>query len=71
MDDADKMLRRLQRLSQRLSEAEARAGTLREELYREMLAAREAGVTLSAMARALAVSRQRVQKIFDRLDRER
>jgi hypothetical protein len=36
-----------------------------------MLAAREAGVTLSAMARALAVSRQRVQKIFDRLDRER
>jgi len=71
MDDADKMLRRLQRLSQRLSEAEARAGALRDELYREMLAAREAGVTLSAMARALAVSRQRVQKIFDRLDRER
>ena len=71
MDDGDKLLRRLQRLSQRLSEAEARAGTLREELYREMLAAREAGVTLSAMARALAVSRQRVQKIFDRLDRER
>jgi DNA invertase Pin-like site-specific DNA recombinase len=42
---------------------------MRDELYREMLAARAEGVTLSAMARALGISRQRVQKIFERLDR--
>jgi plasmid maintenance system antidote protein VapI len=34
-----------------------------------MVEARAAGVSISAMARALGVSRQRVQQIFERLDR--
>jgi hypothetical protein len=65
----DPTLRRLERLSQRLSATEEKAAGMRDELYREMLAARAEGVTLSAMARALGISRQRVQKIFERLDR--
>jgi AraC-like DNA-binding protein len=67
--DQDKRLRRLQRLSERLTDADAKADTLRVQLRQEMVEAREAGVTISAMARALGVSRQRVQQIFERLDR--
>jgi DNA-directed RNA polymerase sigma subunit (sigma70/sigma32) len=69
VDKSDAVLRRLERLSGRLTAAEAKAATLRDELYVEMVAAREAGVTLSAMSRALGISRQRVQQIFERLDR--
>jgi hypothetical protein len=65
----DLTLRRLQRLAQRLTDAETKASGLRDELYREMLAAREGGATISAMSRALGVSRQRVQQILGRLDR--
>jgi hypothetical protein len=69
VDESDAALRRLERLSVRLTAAETKATELRDELYREMVAAREAGVTLSAMSRALGISRQRVQQIFERLDR--
>jgi hypothetical protein len=34
-----------------------------------MVAARAEGVTFSAMSRALGISRQRVQQIFERVDR--
>jgi len=69
MTDEAKILRRLQRLSQRLTEADAKADVLRTELHRELVEARAAGVAISAMARALGVSRQRVQQILGRLDR--
>jgi hypothetical protein len=71
MTDEAKILRRLQRLSQRLTAADAKADELRTELRREMVEARAAGVTISAMSRALGVSRQRVQQILarGRLDR--
>jgi Homeodomain-like domain len=69
MTDEAKILQRLQRLSRRLSEADTRADSLRGELRQEMAQAREAGITVSAMSRALGVSRQRVQQIFERLDR--
>jgi DNA-binding GntR family transcriptional regulator len=69
MADPDKALRRLERLSQRLTAADAKADTLRAELRQAMVDARAEGVTVSAMARALGVSRQRVQQILGRLDR--
>lgn len=69
MTDEAKTLRQLQRLSQRLTGADAKADALRAELRREMAKARKAGVTISAMSRALGVSRQRVQQILGRLDR--
>jgi DNA invertase Pin-like site-specific DNA recombinase len=64
MTDQDKTLRRLQRLGQRLTEADAKADTVRAELRQAMADARAEGVTVSAMARALGVSRQRVQQIL-------
>jgi DNA invertase Pin-like site-specific DNA recombinase len=69
MADQDKRLRTLQRLSVRLAAADTKADELRAELRREMVEARAVGVSISAMARALGVSRQRVQQIFERLDR--
>jgi DNA-binding GntR family transcriptional regulator len=69
MADQDKALRRLERLSQRLTAADAKADTVRAELRQAMVDARAEGVTVSAMARALGVSRQRVQQILGRLDR--
>lgn len=69
MADEDKYLRRIQRLSERLTAADQRADGLRAELRQEMVDARAAGVSISAMARALGVSRQRVQQIFERVDR--
>jgi DNA-directed RNA polymerase sigma subunit (sigma70/sigma32) len=68
VDKSDAALRRLERLSARLTVSDTKAATIRAELYREMVAAREEGVTLSAMSRALGISRQRVQQIFERLD---
>ena len=63
-------LRRLQRLSERVVEADAKATRLRAEFRSELAGAKESGVTISAMARALGVSRQRVQQILGRLDRK-
>jgi DNA invertase Pin-like site-specific DNA recombinase len=67
-DDYGKTLRRLQRLSERLTAADTKADDLRAQLRQEMAEARAAGVPISAIARALGVSRQRVQQIL-RLDR--
>jgi hypothetical protein len=64
MTNEDKALRRLQRLSERLTAADARADTIRIELRQAMAAARAEGVSISAIARALGVSRQRVQQIL-------
>jgi AraC-like DNA-binding protein len=69
MADQDKRLRSLQRLSARLAAASTKADSLRADLRQEMVDARAAGVSISAMARALGVSRQRVQQIFERVDR--
>jgi hypothetical protein len=71
MPEQDPALRRLQRLARRLTDVETKASGLRDELYREMLAAREGGTTISAMSRALGVSRQRVQQILGRIDRRK
>jgi DNA invertase Pin-like site-specific DNA recombinase len=64
MAEPDATLRRLERLSTRLREADAKADALRADLYRELRDARAAGVTISAIARALGVSRQRVQQLL-------
>jgi hypothetical protein len=69
VDEQEKSLRRLQRVAGKLTEADRKAAAFRQELYDEMVSARKAGVTISAMARALGVSRQRVQQIFERVDR--
>jgi hypothetical protein len=69
MADQDKRLQKIQRLSERLAAADTKADSLRQQLRQEMAEARVAGITISAMARALGVSRQRVQQIFERLDR--
>jgi DNA invertase Pin-like site-specific DNA recombinase len=70
MAEPDATLRRIERLGQRLAAADAKADALRAELRQEMATARGAGVTISAIARALGVSRQRVQQIFGRVDRD-
>jgi hypothetical protein len=62
--DQDPTLRRLQRLSVKLREADAKADAIRGELRDAMLAARDAGATVSGIARALGVSRQRVQQLL-------
>ena len=69
MADQDKRLKRIQRLSERVTAADTKNDLLRAELRQEMVDARAAGVSISAMARALGVSRQRVQQIFERVDR--
>jgi DNA-binding GntR family transcriptional regulator len=53
----------------RANKADAKADAIRAELRREILAARDQGMAISAIARALGVSRQRVQQILGRLDR--
>lgn len=64
MADDPKVLAKLERSAQRLERAEDAAGKLRNELYEEMRAAKAAGTSLSGIARAVGVSRQRVQKFF-------
>lgn len=64
MDEIERTLRRLQWLADALAKADAHAAALRIELYGEMEAALAAGVTISAMSRALGISRQRVQQIL-------
>jgi Mn-dependent DtxR family transcriptional regulator len=58
------------RASQRVQKAEDQLAAAREAFYAEIQASRAAGVTLSAISRALGVSRQRVQQIIERLERE-
>jgi DNA invertase Pin-like site-specific DNA recombinase len=63
-DDQAKRLQRLQRLAQRVTEADTRADELRAQLRQELADARAAGISIAAIARALGVSRQRVQQIL-------
>ena len=62
----DPKLRKAVRAYQRVREAEARLESAREVFYSAILEAREAGVSISALARALGVSRQAVKKIVGR-----
>jgi DNA-directed RNA polymerase specialized sigma subunit len=64
MSEPDATLRKLQRLSERLRDADAKADTIRAELREEIARAREAGVTIAAIAKALKVTRQRVQQLL-------
>lgn len=66
--EADKALRRVQRLSQRLREADEKAGRLREELRAEIVQARLVGVPISDIARTIGVSRQRVQQLLRQIE---
>lgn len=50
---------------QRVREAEAEVVTRRREFRDQLLAVNAAGVSKSAIARALGVSRQRVQTMFE------
>jgi hypothetical protein len=61
MADADRYLRRIQKASERVHRVEESLDEARDALQAEMRAALEAGVSKSAMARALGVTRQRVQ----------
>lgn len=64
MTEPDATLRRLQRLSGRLRDADAKADELRQELRQEIARAKAAGVTIADIARALGVTRQRVQQLL-------
>lgn len=64
MAEPDPNLRRLQRLAERLREADQRADKIRVELRQEIERARDDGATISGIARALGVSRQRVQQLL-------
>jgi DNA-binding phage protein len=69
MAKSDPMLTAVEKAARRLAEAEARLDAAREAFYAVVRDARTAGVSLSAIARARGVSRQAIQKLFDRLDR--
>jgi polysaccharide deacetylase 2 family uncharacterized protein YibQ len=66
MAEHDATLRRLQRLAQRLRDADLKADAIRAQLREELQQARNAGVSVSAIARALDVSRQRIQQMLKR-----
>jgi hypothetical protein len=72
-DERDAMprdpLRHLEQLAARVRKADARAGELRAELYREIGAALDSGASLSAVARAIGVTRQRMQALARQLKR--
>jgi hypothetical protein len=53
---------RFRRAARRYRDAEAKADEARAELRAAMLEARNAGLTLAAMAQVLGVSRQRAQQ---------
>jgi len=54
------------RAAQRVKDAEERLQRAREALYAEIHKAQDAGVSISAMARALGVTRQAVQRLARR-----
>jgi hypothetical protein len=60
-------LAKLQRASQRVRKAETTLASARAALYETIRAAQADGVSLSAMARELGVSRQSIQKIMARI----
>ena len=66
MVDENAGLQHVKRLAEQVRAADAKANGLREQLRHELDVARDAGVTISALARALGVSRQRVQQMIRR-----
>ena len=66
---AEPSLARLLRAFQRVRRAEEELERARQEFYAEVMAARGAAASLSAMGRALGVSRQRMQKLVERIGR--
>jgi len=62
----DVRVRRVLRASQRVREAEERLEARRAEYYEALDEARAAGLSVSAIARALGVSRQRAQQLLRR-----
>jgi hypothetical protein len=67
MAKPDPNLRRLLRAAQRVEKAERQLEQARLELYEEIRSAHAQGASLSAMARALNVTRQRMQKLMQRI----
>jgi hypothetical protein len=66
----DPPLKGLLRASEKVRRAEEQLEQAREQLYAEIRKALAAGVSLSALSRALGVTRQRVQKLVDRIGRD-
>jgi outer membrane murein-binding lipoprotein Lpp len=66
---SDPKLTAVQKTAQRLARAEMQLEAAREAFYAAVRDARAAGLSISAIARARGVSRQAIQKLFDRLDR--
>lgn len=66
----DPPLRSLTRAAERVKRLETQLEHARQELYAEMRKAIAGDVSISAIARALGVSRQRIQKLLDRVGRE-
>jgi hypothetical protein len=59
-------LRKVVRAARRVRDSEERLAAAREAFYAALREAQDAGVSISAMARALGVTRQAVQKIVGR-----
>jgi len=59
-------LRKILRASQRVRDAEERLQAAREALYAAIQEAQASGVSLSAIARALGVTRQAIQKLVSK-----
>ena len=66
MREDQQKLRKVVDAAQHVREAESRLATAREAFYANLREARGAGVSISAIARALGVSRQAVQKLVTR-----
>jgi biotin operon repressor len=66
----DPPLKALLRAADRVKRAETQLELARAALYAEITKARAAGVSLSALSRALGVTRQRVQKLVERIERD-
>jgi transposase-like protein len=64
-----KKLRKVVRAAQHVRDAETRLAVAREALYANLREAHAAGISISAMARALGVSRQAIQKLVARQPR--
>ena len=66
MPDTQKVPGAVPRAAQRVKRAEAELADARQSLYEAVRRANAAGVSLSAISRALGVSRQAVQKMIRR-----
>jgi hypothetical protein len=67
-DQTREALRALQRASRRVRDTESRLNAQRDDLRGAILDARNAGVTISEIARVVGISRQRAQRLVAALD---